>query len=85
MNKIKDQLKKLIIEGTLQEEFVLDHVKDLLNVLRESNFTLKWIMLHSRSKNKKLREIVTEGHKPEDLVELMLLLSKFENSLNVMF
>lgn len=52
------RLDKYIIEGQLQEEFVLDHVKELMNCLRDSNVTIRWLMLHKNTKNKKLREIV---------------------------
>jgi WASH complex subunit strumpellin len=52
------RLDKYIIEGQLQEEFVLDHVKELMNCLRDSNVTIRWIMLHKNCKDKKLKEIV---------------------------
>jgi len=49
------RLDKYIIEGQLVEEFVLDHVKELMNVLRDSNVTIRWIMIHRLCKNPKFR------------------------------
>jgi hypothetical protein len=73
------RLKSYIIEGTLQEEFVLDHVKELMNCLRDANVTIRWIMLHRHCKNKKFKEIIEAGCKKEDLVTILLNLSKFEH------
>lgn len=75
-------LEKYIIDGHLQEEFVLDHVKDLLNVLRESNIACKWLMLHKHCKNKKFREVVEGGMSESfenNILTLLLNLSKFEH------
>jgi WASH complex subunit strumpellin len=55
------KLDKFIIEGQLIEEYVLDHVKELMNCLRESNVTLRWLMLHKNCKNKKFKEIIEDG------------------------
>ena len=40
-------LGKYLQEGVLKEEFVLDSIQKLMNVLREGNVTLRWLMLHS--------------------------------------
>jgi hypothetical protein len=58
---------------------VLDKVKDLLACLRDANVTIRWIMLHRHCKNKKFKEIIENGYKKDDLVGLLLNLSKFEN------
>ena len=76
---VNKRLKSFIIEGQLLEEFVLDHVKELLNCLRDGNVTMRWIMIHKHCKNKRFREIIEQGYKKEDLVSLLLNLSKFEN------
>jgi len=33
-------------EGVLVEEFVLDSIPKLMNLLRECNVTYRWLMLH---------------------------------------
>lgn len=74
-----------MIEGQLLEEFVLDHVKELLICLREANVCLRWIMLHRNCKDPKLKEVVERGFKREEVMDLLLNLSKFENSLKDIF
>ncbi len=80
-------LEKYVIDGHLQEEFVLDHVKDLLNVLRESNIACKWLMLHKHCKNKKFREVVEAGMVDtfdNNILTLLLNLSRFEHQFKIM-
>lgn len=83
------KLDKYIIEGQLIEEFVLDHVKELMNCLRDANVTLRWLMLHKNCKNKKFREMIEDGPnklaREKEIVTLLLHLSKFENQLKNMF
>ena len=45
-------------EGVLREEFVLDHIPKLMNVLRECNVTIQWLMLHTATLS------TGEGHSP---------------------
>lgn len=73
------RLDKFIIEGQLQEEFVLDHVKELMMCLRDSNVTIRWIMIHRLCKNKKFREVIEAGCSAKDITNLLLNLSKFEH------
>ena len=40
-------LDKYLKEGVLVEEFILDSIPKLLNVMRDSNVTLRWLMLHT--------------------------------------
>ena len=37
----------LLKEGTLAEDYVLDHVPRLMNTIRNCNVTIRWLMLHS--------------------------------------
>lgn len=67
------------------EEFVLDHVKELLVCLRDANVCLRWIMLHRNCKDPKFREVVEKGFKRDEVMELLLNLSKYENSLKELF
>lgn len=58
---VEDVIKKIkpyTIEGQLLEEFVLDHVKELMNCLRDANVCMRWIMLHRHCKNKKFKEMI---------------------------
>lgn len=40
-------LEKYLKEGVLTEEFVLDNIFKMMNVLRDSNVVLRWLMLYS--------------------------------------
>jgi len=37
----------MLLEGYLNEEFVLTHVTNVIALLRECNIALRWYMLHS--------------------------------------
>lgn len=45
--KFNPSVRQLLKEGALTEEAVLDHIPKLMNVLRECNVTLRWIILHT--------------------------------------
>lgn len=47
LEKLKVPLDKYLKEGVLTEEFVLDNIPKMMNVMRDSNVTLRWIMLHT--------------------------------------
>ncbi len=49
-NKMQSQIgsvQQYLKEGVLREEYVLDNIAKLMNVLRDCNVTLRWIMLHT--------------------------------------
>lgn len=81
LDKISKKLKKYIIDGQLQEKEALDNVKNLSNLLREANSTIRWIMLHQNCSNSKFKEIVSSNVDREKLVQHIMDLSKFENLL----
>lgn len=85
---VEDVIKKIkpyTIEGQLLEEFVLDHVKELMNCLRDANVCMRWIMLHRHCKNKKFKEMIESGYNKTQMMNLLLTLSKFEYQLKQMF
>jgi len=47
VTKLKPVLEKYLKEGVLVDEFILDNIPKLLNVMRDSNVTLRWLMLHT--------------------------------------
>ena len=59
------EISELLTEGTLTEEYVLDNTSKLLNVLRVANAELRWMMLHRKSQNKRLKEAASAGISPE--------------------
>ncbi len=43
------QLRQLLKEGVLTEEFLLDNMQKLINLIRQSNVTLRWMLLHTNA------------------------------------
>ena len=83
---LNPELKGLLQEGTLTEDFVLDHVNSkLLPVLRDSNVTLRWLVLHRTSQIKKIRDTVAPATSSEDVLKLMLGTAQLEFALKEMF
>ena len=96
LEKMHIPLEKYLKEGVLSEEFVLDNIPKMMNVLRDSNVTLRWLMLHtsalspSAEMNKRcrqLREQVLIDAKFNALTVFRLLLNvgQFEFKLKEMF
>ncbi|XP_053393927.1 WASH complex subunit 5-like isoform X1 [Mercenaria mercenaria] len=96
VTKLHPVLEKYLKEGVLVEEFILDSIPKLLNVMRDSNVTLRWLMLHtcvlspSAEANKRcklLRDQVLSDSKYNPLAVFQLLLNtaQFEFRLKEMF
>ena len=49
MEKLIKQLREILKEGILNEEFLLDNRPKLINLIRQSNVTLRWMLLHTNS------------------------------------
>lgn len=49
LEKLLTQLRQLLKEGVLTEEFLLDNMQKLINLIRQSNVTLRWMLLHTNA------------------------------------
>jgi WASH complex subunit strumpellin len=49
MEKLIGQLSQVLKEGVLTEEFLLDNMQKLINLIRQSNVTLRWMLLHTNA------------------------------------
>ncbi|KAL4459953.1 hypothetical protein ABPG74_003479 [Tetrahymena malaccensis] len=72
--------KEYLNDGVLNEEYVLDKIQNLLSCLRECNITVRWLMLHKNTTNKKAKAICDKISQ-KDILQLLLLSSKFEEKL----
>lgn len=79
-----DRLKSYVVDGQLLEEFVLDNVKALLECLRDSNVTIRWLLLHNNCKSSNYRGVIRKAYDPGLLVHFILQLAKFENQFETM-
>lgn len=71
--KLQQEIQHYLTEGVLNEEFVLSSHGQLMNCLRHTNTTLRWLMLHYTTTNRKLREVITLTEIKLDGVLLLLL------------
>lgn len=62
----------------LTDEFVLYKITNLMTVLRESNVTLKWLILHRNTTHTKIKPIITDVSNPVDILKLLLVTAEFE-------
>lgn len=96
LKKLIPQTRSVLKEGSLTEEKLMDNVNKVINVLRDCNVTLRWLMLHTtptimncehNKKCIKIREQVTTDAKYNalELFELFLNTAQFELKVKEMF
>ncbi|KAG6444856.1 hypothetical protein O3G_MSEX003553 [Manduca sexta] len=82
---------QLLKEGTLTDDFVLDNINKLLNLLLNSNLIVRWLLLHSsdviffdnNKKSKQLKDMFIKETSYDPLKILELLISTAELELKV--
>ena len=79
-----DRLKSYVVDGQLLEEYVLDNVKALLECLRDSNVTIRWLMLHNNCRSAAYRDTIQKSYDKAFLINFILQLAKFENQFETM-
>eukprot|EP01103_Thecamoeba_quadrilineata_P007563 TRINITY_DN17421_c0_g1_i1.p1 TRINITY_DN17421_c0_g1~~TRINITY_DN17421_c0_g1_i1.p1 ORF type:complete len:1167 (+),score=245.82 TRINITY_DN17421_c0_g1_i1:17-3517(+) len=72
------ELKNLLTEGKLTKDFILDSILKLLNHLRDCNTSIRWLLLHTTTLNKKFRDIVSVEVDLDKLLEFILKTAQFE-------
>lgn len=87
------QLQQLLKEGSLNEETVLDQIAKIVNLLREANVTLRWLMLHTapasstveltNKRCKQIKDLIMADAKVDPLNVFRLLLSTAQLELKV--
>jgi WASH complex subunit strumpellin len=83
--KLLAQLKQLLTEGVLIEQFVLENIAKLLNTLRECNTTIRWLMMQRNSKSKRIRDLIEASTSADTVLLLLLNTAQFEYVLKNMF
>lgn len=90
ITKLTSQTEQLLKDGALTEENVLDHTNKILNLARECNVTIRWIILHTSNchetvpgtttskKSKQIRDIASNNINMSDIFQLVLNTSEFE-------
>jgi len=67
--------EEYLVEGVMDEEYVLFNNKNLIKCLTKCNITIKWLMLHKNSSMKKVKDIINENLKLKDILSLLLISS----------
>ncbi|CAB3251713.1 unnamed protein product, partial [Arctia plantaginis] len=85
---LTNKTHQLLKEGTLTDDFVLDNINKILNLLLNSNLVLRWLLLHNTDvifydhnrKSKQLKEIVLKetNYDPLKILELMISTAELE-------
>ena len=86
-----NKTQQLLKEGTLTEDFVLDNINKIINVILNSNHVLRWLLLHNsdviffdnNKKSKQLKDLVIKESCYDPLKILELLISTAELELKV--
>ena len=78
IGKSLESLKGYLKEGVLQQDYLLDHMNELMNCVRECNIALRWRMLHRRCKFEAYRKIVEAQVSPQTIIALLLNTSQLE-------
>lgn len=89
LQKLNPQVTQILKEGALSEDTILAHSNNLLNLLRECNVVLRWLLLHTApltsglDSNKRCRQtrdqvLSDSRHDPLKIFELLLNTSQLE-------
>ena len=85
LDEYNEKMKKFLAEGLINEDYVLDNINNLLNLMREANVIIRWIFLQKGTSNKKYRDLINQDLKINGLINLLLSVSHFEWVLKQMF
>lgn len=79
---------QILKEGVLTDDFVLDNINKILNLIINSNFVLRWLLLHNsqvtffdnNKKSKQLKDLVQKesNYDPVKLLELLISTAELE-------
>lgn len=89
LEKLIQQSRSLLKEGMLTEKMVIKNITKIVNLIRECNVTLRWLMLHTSkttydcSTNKKCKQTESQvindsSYSSVELFELLLNISQLE-------
>ncbi|KAI5645367.1 hereditary spastic paraplegia protein strumpellin domain-containing protein [Phthorimaea operculella] len=88
---LTNKLQHLLKEGTLTDDFVMDNINKILNLLLNSNLVIRWLILHNsdviffdnNKKSRQLKDLVLKESNYDPLKVLELLISTAELELKV--
>lgn len=89
MSKLIQKTRTLLKDGVITQQMLIKNIVKIVNLIRECNVTLRWMMLHTTksvydcSQNKKCKQMENQvindtAYKPIELFELLLNVSQLE-------
>ncbi|GMH56588.1 hypothetical protein TrST_g9055 [Triparma strigata] len=60
LSSCMSDLKNYLTDGLLTDQFVLDNTDDILNCVRRCNVAIRWRIMHRKTNDKKLKEIICD-------------------------
>lgn len=84
INKSLDELSMNLKEGVLVADYLLDHMTQILNVIRQCNVALRWRLLHGRCSSDQFRKLIEPTVIGETIVDLLLNMSQLEFSVKLL-
>ena len=76
--KLTAKLDQYLTEGVLNYSYILEKNHILMNFCRECNVTIRWLLLHTRTANKKLQELILRDYDANSVLLLILKTAQFE-------
>ena len=73
--------QEVLLEGVLTKEFVLENLNPLLQLVRDSNITCRWLMLHRLSLKENLCQLVSSNARITSILKILLYGAEFEQKL----
>lgn len=61
----------------MTDDYVTYNLVPMMNCVRDSNVTLRWLMLHRKTVHDKIREIIVSQSNEVGILRLMLVCSEF--------
>ncbi|KAJ4457254.1 putative WASH complex subunit 5 [Paratrimastix pyriformis] len=79
------ELRRYLTEGVLVEDYVLDNIPALMQCLRNCNSTLRWLMLHLTTKQKRIGDELAGTFPRKAVLTFFVDTAQFEFVLKTLF
>ena len=72
-----EKCTEYLAEGVMTDEYVTYNLGSMMNVMRDSNVALRWLILHRNTVHDKIKAVVHASSNEIGLLRLMLVCSEF--------
>lgn len=78
---VKALNEKVLLEGYLTKTYVLKELNNLMALVRDTNTSCRWLMLHRLARNPEHRQIVIGAAKIQNILRLLIYTAQYEQML----